>query len=143
MVLQRVKEASVRVDDMVIASIGMGLLLLVGIEKGDTEMIAERIAGKIVRLRVFADLNGKMNLDIRQVAGEVLSVSQFTLAGDISKGNRPGFDNAGTPQEAERLWRRFNDVLVNIGIAVGLGKFGAHMEVGLVGDGPVTFIVNS
>ena len=143
MVLQRVKEASVRVDDMVIASIGTGLLLLVGIEKGDTEMIAERIAGKIVRLRVFADLNGKMNLDIRQVEGEVLSVSQFTLAGDISKGNRPSFDNAGTPQEAERLWRRFNDVLVDIGISVGLGKFGAQMEVGLVGDGPVTFIVNS
>ncbi len=143
MVLQRVKEASVTVDDMVIASIGMGLLLLVGIEKGDTEMIAERIAGKIVRLRVFADLNGKMNLDIRQVEGEVLSVSQFTLAGDISKGNRPSFDNAGTPQEAERLWRRFNDVLVDIGISVGLGKFGAQMEVGLVGDGPVTFIVNS
>jgi len=142
-VLQRVKEASVTVDDMVIASIGMGLLLLVGIEKGDTEMIAERIAGKIVRLRVFADLNGKMNLDIRQVEGEVLSVSQFTLAGDISKGNRPSFDNAGTPQEAERLWRRFNDVLVDIGISVGLGKFGAQMEVGLVGDGPVTFIVNS
>ena len=143
MVLQRVKEASVRVDDRVIASIGTGLLLLVGIEKGDTGIIAERIAGKISRLRVFADLNGKMNLDIRQVEGEVLSVSQFTLAGDISKGNRPSFDNAGTPQEAERLWRRFNDVLVNIGIAVGLGKFGAHMEVGLVGDGPVTFIVNS
>ena len=143
MVLQRVKEASVRVDDMVIASIGTGLLLLVGIEKGDTGIIAERIAGKISRLRVFADLNGKMNLDIRQVEGEVLSVSQFTLAGDISKGNRPSFDNAGTPQEAERLWRRFNDVLVDIGISVGLGKFGAQMEVGLVGDGPVTFIVNS
>ena len=143
MVLQRVKEASVTVDDRVIASIAKGLFLLVGIEKGDNEIIAERIAGKIARLRVFEDINGKMNLDIRQVAGEVLSVSQFTLAGDISKGNRPGFDNAETSQEAKKLWRRFNDVLVDIGISVGFGEFGAHMEVGMVGDGPVTFIVSS
>ena len=142
-VLQRVKEASVTVDGRVIASIGKGLLLLVGVEKGDTEIITERIVGKIARLRVFEDLNGKMNLDIRQAAGEILSVSQFTLAGDISKGNRPGFDNAEIPKEAEKLWRRFNDVLTDVGISVGLGEFGAHMEVGLIGDGPVTLIVNS
>ena len=141
-VLQRVIEASVAVDDRTVASIGKGLLLFIGIEKGDTAEMAESVAGKVCRLRVFEDTEGKMNLDIRQVAGEVLSVPQFTLVGDISKGNRPGFDNAAPPERAVKLWQKFNDAITVFDVAVAPGEFGAHMNVSLVNDGPVTFIVD-
>ena len=111
-VLQRVKEAQVKVDEKEIASMSRGFLLLVGIGKDDTLENAENLAKKISKLRVFEDANGKMNLDIREIKGEVLSVPQFTLLADTKKGNRPGFDNAASPAEAEKLWKKFNHFLL-------------------------------
>jgi len=140
-VLQRVKEASVRVDGQKLSSIGKGLLVLVGVEKGDTVETAGRLAGKISRLRIFEDDRGKMNLDVKQVSGAILSVSQFTLLGDIAKGNRPGFDAAELPGPAELIWRKFNETVAASGIPVEEGKFGARMEVDLINDGPVTFVI--
>ena len=142
-VLQRVKEASVTINGQKKVSIGKGLLLFVGIHKNDTPEIVEHMAGKIGRLRIFEDENGKMNLDIKYVSGEVLSVSQFTLLGGTSKGNRPGFDNAAAPETAEGLWERFNSAVLRSGIPLRAGKFGAHMEIGLINDGPVTFVMDS
>ncbi len=142
-VLQRVSEASVTVDGNRISSVGPGFLLLVGVGKGDDDATAERMAGKISRLRVFEDARGKMNLDVSRVNGEALSVPQFTLLGSTEKGNRPGFDGAADPAEAERLWKRFNDALKEAGITVKEGEFGARMEVSLVNDGPVTFVLDS
>ncbi len=140
-VLQRVKEASVAVDGKVIASIGKGFLLLVGVSRDDTERIAEPMARKISSLRVFEDSEGKMNLDIRETEGEVLSVPQFTLLGNTEKGNRPGFDNAAEPEKAKAIWESFNSHLESGGIKVSGGEFAAHMEVSLVNDGPVTFVL--
>ena len=142
-VLQRAKTASVDVNGKEIASIKKGLLLLVGIGKNDTDGSIEHAARKICRLRVFGDAEGKMNLDIKQVEGEILSVSQFTLLGDISKGNRPGFENAGAPEVAEGRWKYFNEILRKEGIVVQEGIFGAHMNVNMVNEGPVTFVVDS
>ncbi|MDD5634774.1 MAG: D-aminoacyl-tRNA deacylase [Candidatus Omnitrophica bacterium] len=138
-IIQRVKNAAVTVDGKKVAAIGKGFLLLAGIGKEDTETIAENMALKIIKLRIFEDENGKMNLDIRQVEGEVLSVSQFTLLGDTTKGNRPGFDKAALPDKAKELWEYFNEKLYASGIPVKQGVFGAHMDVSLVNDGPVTF----
>jgi D-tyrosyl-tRNA(Tyr) deacylase len=142
-VLQRVKEASVSVDEKIKDTIGRGLLLLVGISKEDRSETVERMARKISKMRIFEDENGKMNLDILQVGGEVLSVPQFTLLGDTSKGNRPGFDNAADPKDAEALWKKFDNVLRQDQVPVKEGEFGAHMEVSLVNDGPVTFVLES
>ncbi len=140
-VVQRVKEAAVSIGGIERVSIGKGFLLLVGIGKSDTPETIERMAGKISRLRIFEDEQGKMNLDIRQVAGEILSVSQFTLLGNTSKGNRPGFDDAADPVFAKELWEGFNDALIKEGVSLKAGEFGARMEIGLVNDGPVTFIL--
>jgi D-tyrosyl-tRNA(Tyr) deacylase len=140
-VLQRVKEASVSVDKKVKGAVGKGLLLLVGISKEDGPLTAERMARKISKMRIFEDENGKMNLDVLQIGGEVLSVPQFTLLGDTGKGNRPGFDDAAGPEDAEALWRKFDDALRQDQIPVKEGEFGARMEVSLVNDGPVTFIL--
>jgi D-tyrosyl-tRNA(Tyr) deacylase len=142
-VLQRVKEASVSVEGVEKDSIGKGLLLLVGVGKGDTAGAAADMARKIGKMRIFEDDKGKMNLDIKQAGGEVLSVPQFTLLGSTQKGNRPGFDDAAEPARAEALWKGFNEVLRKEDIAVGEGEFGARMEVKLVNDGPVTFILDS
>lgn len=141
-VLQRVKSASVRIDGQVVGSIEAGYLLLVGIENSDTPQIIEKNARKIANFRVFEDEQGKMNKDIMKVGGSILSVSQFTLCANMDKGNRPGFDQAALPPMAIPLFDMFNQQLRSFGITVETGTFGAHMEVSLVNDGPVTFIIN-
>lgn len=140
-VLQRVKGAYVRVDGQEVARIGKGLLLLVGIGRGDTEEDVAFWARKIPDLRVFPDGEGKFNLSLREVGGEVLCVSQFTLYGDCRKGRRPSFVGAAPGPEAERLFGRFVELLSGEGVPVKTGIFGAKMEVGLVNDGPVTLIL--
>ena len=137
-VLQRVAAAAVRVDDEVVGSIGPGLLVLLGVASGDGPAQADRIAGKLDRLRVFEDADGRMNLSVRDVGGEVLCVSQFTLYGDVRKGNRPSFVEAAPPDEAEPLYER-----VRAALGASGGVFGAHMEVELVNDGPVTLLVEA
>lgn len=139
-VVQRVEEAAVRVAGEPIAAIGRGLLVLVGVEAGDTEEDARRAADKVGSLRVFPDCSGKMNLDLREVGGEVLAVSQFTLAGSIDRGRRPGFDGAMPPGPARQLFERFVEALAAQGHRVRCGAFGAQMKVSLVNDGPVTFV---
>jgi len=142
-VLQRVKEAGVSVGGTEKAKIEKGLLLLVGVGRNDTGEVADFMAQKITKLRVFEDDKGKMNLDIREIGGEVLSIPQFTLQANTDKGNRPGFDYAADPKDAKSLWEKFNEALKLTGLSVAEGEFGAHMEVSLVNDGPVTFIIDS
>jgi len=136
--VQRVSEASVTVDGDAIARIGPGLLVLLGIRRGDTEAEADRIASKLLALRVFEDGERKMNLSVRDSGGEVLCVSQFTLYGDTRKGNRPSFVDAAPPDEAEPLYERVREAINAQG-----GRFGAHMEVDLINDGPVTILVET
>lgn len=140
-VIQRVSEASVSVDGREISRIGRGLLLLVGVEKEDGEEQAASLAKKIAEMRVFEDDAGKMNLSARDVGGEVLAVSQFTLCADLRKGRRPGFDDAAPPDAARALFARFAEILRGHGLTVKEGAFGAHMRVALVNDGPVTFTI--
>jgi len=135
-VVQRVREAAVTVEGQEVARIGRGLLVLLGVRRGDGPDQADRIAGKIERLRVFEDGDGKMNLSIRDVDGELLVVSQFTLYGDARKGNRPSFVDAAPPEEAEPLYERLREALGAQG-----GEFGARMQVSLVNDGPVTLLL--
>jgi D-tyrosyl-tRNA(Tyr) deacylase len=142
-VIQRVTSANVTVDNRRIARIERGLLLLVGIGKGDTVDEMARLARKIMNLRIFSDEKGKMNLNISSIGGEILSVPQFTLYADVRRGNRPGFDGSADPESAEEGWRKFNDALRKNGAQVTEGIFGAHMEVGLVNDGPVTILLDS
>lgn len=140
-VIQRVKSAEVRVDGKVVSNIGKGFLLLVGISKTDTEEELEKIAKKIPYLRIFEDENGKMNLSLKDIGGEILSVSQFTLYADTSRGRRPGFEMAARRETAVTLWERFNQMLREEGVTVKEGVFGEHMEVSLINDGPVTIII--
>jgi len=142
-VIQRVMEARVSVGEETIAGIGKGLLLLVGVGKGDTAKDVERLAGKIINVRIFGDDSGKMNLNIKQVNGEILSVPQFTLFGDVRKGNRPGFGQAAPPEIAVQLWQELNSALKKKNVSVKEGRFGAHMQVKLVNDGPVTLCVDT
>ena len=142
-VIQRVKEARVRVDGRVIGEIGHGVLVLLGVEIGDTLNQADWLAEKIVNLRIFADGEGKMNLALAEVNGEMLAVSQFTLAGNCAKGRRPSFDTAADPEEANRLYTYFMGKVWELGVPVQSGIFQADMEVSLVNDGPVTFILES
>ncbi len=141
-VIQRVQEASVSVDSEIIAQISNGILLLVCFEQGDSDESLQRAVDKISRLRIFDDENGKMNLDIQSVKGEILSVSQFTLSWDGSGGHRPSFEKSMLPQEARLRYALFNRELRQKGFEVKEGKFGAFMKVSLVNDGPVTFILN-
>ena len=140
-VLQRVAQASVRVGGEDIATISRGLLVLFGAEKNDDESKVIFLAEKILNLRVFSDERGKMNLSCLDISGEVLVVSQFTLAGDCSKGRRPGFDNAALPNEAKSLYQKFIHQISKSGLNINTGEFGADMQVELVNDGPVTFIL--
>ena len=140
-VLQRVKESSVSVKGEEVSRIGPGLCLLVGIEKGDSETQALYIANKIVELRIFPDTEGKMNRSLMDMGGEILAVSQFTLAGSVRKGRRPSFDKAELPEKAEELFICFVDLLKERGINVETGIFGALMEIHILNDGPVTFII--
>lgn len=141
--IQRVKRARVVAGEREIAAIGRGLLLLVGIGSSDREQDIDYLAKKIAGLRVFEDGEGKMNLSIRQVSGQVLSVSQFTLYANTKKGNRPGFERSAPPDKARDFWKRFNDLMRYEGIDVREGVFGASMEVELVNDGPVTVWIDS
>lgn len=142
--LQRVRRASVEVDGTTVGAIGPGLLILLGVAKGDTEADLERLVEKIRHLRIFADAEGKLNLDIGQAAGgAVLCVSQFTLLADCRKGRRPGFSQAEDPKLAEPLWERFCERLATTGIAVERGRFGADMQVSLINDGPLTIQLDS
>ena len=141
-VLQRVKSASVTVGGERISEIGPGLLLLVGVAQGDGESEADWLAEKIAGLRIFNDESGKMNLSLKDVGGEVLAVSQFTLLADTRKGKRPSFVGAAPPEEAERLFDYFCERLREAGVgSVETGSFGAMMDVALVNDGPVTIVL--
>jgi len=142
-VLQRVREARVETDGRTVGRIGRGICLLVGVEKGDTEAEADRLAAKAVELRIFPDAAGKMNLSLEDVGGEVLAVSQFTLAGSVRKGRRPSFDGAEEPARAEGLFARFVDGVRRRGTRVETGVFQALMTVHIVNDGPVTFVLES
>jgi D-tyrosyl-tRNA(Tyr) deacylase len=142
-VLQRVKQASVVVEGRIAGEIGKGICLLVGIEKGDTLQDVEFLARKAVELRIFPDQEGKMNLSLAEAQGAVLAVSQFTLAASVKKGRRPGFDNAESPERAAELFARFVDLVRENGFEVATGVFQASMEVHIVNDGPVTFILDS
>lgn len=139
-VLQRVSEASVSIDNKKVASIEEGYMLLVGIAEEDTKEEADYLAKKISKLRVFEDDDGKMNLDIHQIEGSILSISQFTLLADIKKGNRPSFAKAGHPNMASKLYDYFNKRLRQEGLEVKEGIFGADMLVDIKNDGPVTII---
>ena len=137
--IQRVQRASVSVDQNVIGEIGAGLLILLGVEKGDDNVRAERLAERVLGYRIFSDEQGKMNLNVRQTGGSVLVVSQFTLAADTQKGMRPSFSGGAEPAEAERLYDYFSDYCRQQGITTANGRFAADMQVSLVNDGPVTF----
>ena len=137
-VLQRVSEASVRVEGQVIGQIGHGLLVLVCAEQGDTEAVADRLLAKILKLRIFADEAGKMNRSVQDVGGGLLVVSQFTLAADVAGGNRPSFTQAAKPDEGRRLYEHFVAQARAAHPVVQTGQFAADMKVALVNDGPIT-----
>jgi len=141
-VLQRVREASVKVDGQFVGRIGKGWLILFRVHKGDSIEGVEWLVEKCVNLRAFADDAGKMNLSVLDVGGEMLVVSQFTLAGDCRKGRRPGFDQAAAPQDANGLYEAFCERLAASGLPVERGVFQADMQVALVNDGPVTFVID-
>ncbi len=142
LVLQRVARASVCVDDSTVAEISKGLMILLGAEKQDNPDKVNYLVDKALTLRIFPDPQGKMNLSCLDISGEVLVVSQFTLAGDCTKGRRPGFDKAAQPEEAESLYRQFIEKASASGLTVKEGQFGADMQVELVNDGPVTFVLD-
>ncbi|MFH1029506.1 MAG: D-aminoacyl-tRNA deacylase [Pseudomonadota bacterium] len=140
-VIQRVKSASVTVEEVVAGRIGQGIMVLLGVEKGDSEARADWLAEKIAGLRIFSDQQGKMNLSVRDIGGALLVVSQFTLAGNCSKGKRPSFDSAAPPDEGQRLYEYFVGAARRLGLPVETGIFQADMQVELVNDGPVTFVL--
>lgn len=142
-VIQRSKKAEVAIEGMVVGAISKGLVLLVGINEEDTQEDVDYLVGKITKMRIFEDENEKMNLAITDVAGEILSISQFTLFADTKKGNRPSFIKAARPEQAIPLYEAFNQGLKDMGISVATGEFGADMQVSLINDGPVTIIIDS
>ncbi|WP_411343481.1 D-aminoacyl-tRNA deacylase [Paenibacillus sp. WLX1005] len=142
-VIQRCKHASVTVNEEIVGQIGKGLMVLVGITHGDTVEDAEYLAGKVAGIRIFEDEQGKMNLGISDIGGQVLSVSQFTLYGDCRKGRRPSFIDAARPEQAVPVYEAFNEALRRQGVTVETGIFGADMDVALTNWGPVTLIVDS
>lgn len=139
--IQRVKRASVTIEGELFSAINSGILVFLGVEKGDEKENAEKLAQKIVNLRIFEDENEKMNLSLKDVNGEMLVVSQFTLCGDCKKGTRPSFDKAANPQKAVDLYEYFIKCIEDNNIPVKTGKFRAMMDVELINDGPVTFWV--
>ncbi|MBE7321562.1 D-aminoacyl-tRNA deacylase [Staphylococcus capitis] len=141
-IVQRVKHARV-INDSIDNEIERGFCLLVGVGKDSTEEDIKIVAKKIANARLFEDENNKLNLNIQQVDGQILSVSQFTLYADVKKGNRPGFSNSKSPEEAKQLYERFNEELESYGLTVKTGEFGTHMNVEINNDGPVTIIHES
>ena len=141
--VQRVSRAKVCVDGQIVGRVGTGFLVLLGVGHGDTPEAARALATKIAKLRVFPDADGKMNRALADVGGAVLAVSQFTLYGDTRRGNRPSFTDAAPPELGRALYGEFCAALRTLGIEVGEGVFGAHMEVELVNDGPVTLWLES
>jgi D-tyrosyl-tRNA(Tyr) deacylase len=142
-VLQRVSRAEVRVDGQILGKIARGFVVLLGVAQGDTEADAARLADRILGIRVFADVAGKMNCALGAVGGELLVVSQFTLLADTDSGRRPSFTRAAAPEDARRLYEHFLTLVRNHEVKVEAGEFGATMEVELVNDGPVTIILDS
>lgn len=142
-VIQRVSEASVVVDNEEVGKIAKGFLIFVGVEDEDKQEDIDYLSRKIANMRIFEDEDGKMNHDISEVSGEVLSVSQFTLLANTKKGNRPSFVDAARPEEATALYQYFNEELRNQGLKVSEGQFGADMAVSLVNDGPTTIILDT
>ena len=141
-VCQRVSEALVTVDRAVVGEIGPGLVVLLGLERGDGNPDAERLAGKVARLRIFEDEAGKFDRSLLDNTGEALVVSQFTLIAETTKGNRPSFGDAARPEQAETLYEAFCDALRGLGVRVETGVFGARMQLELVNDGPVTIVLD-
>ncbi len=139
--IQRVKKASVRIDSQLYSQINEGILIFLGVEKGDEKSNADKLAEKLVKLRIFEDENGKMNKSVQDINGSILVVSQFTLAGDCKKGTRPSFDKAELPQKANELYEYFISKLKSMNIPTQTGSFGAMMDVELINDGPVTFML--
>lgn len=142
-VLQRVKEASVSVNNQQLGDIGLGYVLLVGVSDDDTQTDIDYLVHKIKQLRIFEDSDGRMNLSIHDVQGQILSISQFTLFANTKKGNRPSFTDAGAPDLAANLYDQFNASLRRNGLLVKTGEFGADMQVSLVNDGPVTILFDT
>lgn len=140
-VIQRVSHASVRIGDRISGEIGPGLLLLLGVGPEDTEEQADYLAVKTVNMRIFEDENGKMNRSVKEIDGEILVVSQFTLYADCRKGNRPSFTGAAAPEPANRLYEYFKEKIRELGVPVACGEFGAEMKVSLENDGPVTILL--
>lgn len=141
-VIQRVKNASVTIENEIFSEINSGILVLLGVEKSDSAEQAQYLVDKIVNLRIFEDDQGKMNRSLIDIQGEMLVVSQFTLAGDCKKGKRPSFDNAAKPDQAIPLYEKFIKLAEERQISVKTGKFGAMMDVALINDGPVTFVLS-
>ena len=141
-VIQRVNHASVNIAGKVVGEINKGLLLLVGLKDGDDSDVVKKAAAKIAKMRIFEDEDSKTNLAIKDVGGQILSVSQFTLLADTKKGNRPSFIKAMKPPKSQELWQDFNQELVKLGLTVETGEFGADMKVDLQNDGPFTIVLD-
>lgn len=139
--IQRVKCASVTIDGEIYSQIDKGILVFLGVEKTDTVDNAQKLSDKIINLRIFEDENEKMNKSVMDIKGEILVVSQFTLMGDCKKGTRPSFDKAAPPQKASELYEKFIENISRFGLKTETGKFQAMMDVALVNDGPVTFMI--
>ena len=141
-VIQRVNRASVKIAGNTVGQIRKGLLLLVGLKEGDEAEVVKKAAAKIAKMRIFEDENGKTNLAIKDVDGQILSVSQFTLLADTKKGNRPSFIKAMRPPKSKKLWEQFNKELEKLGLTIETGEFGADMQVDLENDGPFTIVLD-
>ena len=141
LVIQRVDSASVTIENKIYSSINKGLLVLFGVEKDDSEDMLEYFAQKLLKLRIFEDEKGKMNKSVLDISGEILAVSQFTLCADCKKGTRPSFDNAKEPRIAKEYYEKFVEILKKSGINIKTGVFGAHMQIELINNGPVTIIL--
>ncbi len=139
--IQRVKNASVSIENEIYSKIGFGMLIFLGVEKQDTKENSEKLAQKLLSLRIFEDENNKMNKSIEDISGEILVVSQFTLAGDCKKGTRPSFDKAASPDEAKKLYEDFVKFISQSGLKTETGKFQAMMDISLTNNGPVTFMI--
>ncbi len=142
-VIQRVKNAHVTVENNIISNIGTGLAVLLGVEENDTKKDADYLAEKIVHLRIFEDENGKMNISLKDIKGELLVISQFTLLADCKKGRRPSFVKAATPQKADELYEYFMGRTMDLGVVTKSGKFAAMMDVSLINNGPVTILLDT